>query len=79
MYISDNIGDYFSRLRNAQMGGLSFTYLRNTKYTTDILTVLQNEGLIKGFSLNNTSNLIKVFLRYNVYSYELFVRFPRVF
>jgi len=65
MYISDNIGDYFSRLRNAQKVGLSFTYLRNTKYTIDILTVLQEEGIIKGFSLNSSLNLIKVFLRYD--------------
>lgn len=65
MSITDKVGDYFSRIRNAQMLSLSFTYIRYTKFSLNLLKVLQNEGFIKGFSVNSSKNSIKVFLRYN--------------
>ena len=65
MYITDTVGDYFSRIRNAQTIGLSFTYIRYTKLSLNIVETLQEEGFIKGFSINSSKDQIKIFLRLN--------------
>lgn len=65
MYITDPVSDYFSQIRNAQMLNLSYTYIRNTDLSISILKALQQEGFIKGFSIQLSKNLIKVFLRDN--------------
>ena len=65
MFINDTISDYFSRISNAQMIGLAHTTINYTKFSYNILTSLEKEGFIKGFSINSNKKLIKVFFRYN--------------
>ena len=62
MFINDTISDYFSRISNAQMIGLAHTTINYSKFSYNILTSLEKEGFIKGFSINSNKKLIKVFL-----------------
>ena len=52
MFINDTISDYFSRISNAQMIGLAHTTINYSKFSYNILTSLEKEGFIKGFSIN---------------------------
>lgn len=63
--MTDYIGDHFSRIRNAQMSKQSFTFLNYTKISLNIVKILQDEGFIRGFSIDSSKKMIKTFLRYN--------------
>ncbi len=48
--INDPIGDLLTRIRNAQMRGLSKTQSPRSKLRGWVLDVLQSEGYIRGYS-----------------------------
>ncbi|WOI54480.1 30S ribosomal protein S8 [Parvularcula sp. LCG005] len=50
MAINDPIGDMLTRIRNAQMRGMSKTTTPASKLRQRVLDVLQTEGYIRGYS-----------------------------
>lgn len=50
MNISDPVGDMLTRIRNAQMRGMTKVQSPNSKMRVRILEVLQAEGYIRGFA-----------------------------
>lgn len=50
MNISDPVGDMLTRIRNAQMRGMTKVQSPNSKMRVRILEVLQAEGYIRGFT-----------------------------
>lgn len=50
MNINDPVGDLITRIRNAQMRGKSAVHSPTSKMRVRVLTVLADEGYIRGFS-----------------------------
>ena len=50
MAINDPVGDMLTRIRNAQMRGMSKTVTPASKLRARVLDVLQSEGYIRGYS-----------------------------
>jgi small subunit ribosomal protein S8 len=50
MNISDPLGDMLTRIRNAQMRGMSKVVTPSSKLRVRVLEVLINEGFIRGFT-----------------------------
>ena len=64
---NDLVSDMLTRIRNASMARHSFTRIRYSKLNIAILRVLQNDGYIKSFEIEeNTESkkAIKTFLKY---------------
>jgi small subunit ribosomal protein S8 len=57
MSMSDPIADLLTRIRNAQMAGLTTVNCPSSKIKQSILAVLKQEGYINGYSVND--DLIK--------------------
>jgi len=53
MSMSDPIADLLTRIRNAQMAGLTSVSCPSSKIKQAILEVLKQEGYITGFSVND--------------------------
>ena len=67
MTIIDPIGDMFTRIRNGQMRNLNSVYIPASKFRSKILEILQSEGYINSFFLDNNEKnkkVIKVNLKY---------------
>jgi len=56
MTLVDPIGDMFTRIRNGQMRNLNSVLIPASKFRSKILEILKNEGFIKDFKIDNTSN-----------------------
>lgn len=56
MAISDPLGDMLTRIRNAQMRGKSAVKTPASRLREGVLTVLQAEGYIRGFSRTEFGN-----------------------
>ena len=50
MAINDPVGDMLTRIRNAQMRGMSKTITPASKLRARVLDVLESEGYIRGYS-----------------------------
>ena len=67
MSVNDPIGDMLARIRNAQQRGKSKVNLPHSKLRENVLTVLQEEGFIRGFAvvqLGGNKAEIEVELKY---------------
>lgn len=53
MSMSDPIADLLTRIRNAQMAGLTTVHCPSSKIKQSILAVLKQEGYINGYSVND--------------------------
>jgi|TARA_B110000971_G_C19972382_1_gene483259 small subunit ribosomal protein S8 len=60
--VNSIVADGFARIKNAQSVNNLETTVLYSKFMLEILTVLRNEGYIRGFSLN--TGKIKVYLKY---------------
>lgn len=60
--VNSIVADGFARIKNAQSVNNLETTVLHSKFMLEILTVLRNEGYIRGFSLN--TGKIKVYLKY---------------
>ena len=56
MAISDPLGDMLTRIRNAQMCGKSAVKTPASRLREGVLTVLEQEGYIRGFSRTDFGN-----------------------
>ena len=56
MAISDTLGDMLTRIRNAQMRGKSAVKTPASRLREGVLTVLEQEGYIRGFSRTDFGN-----------------------
>ena len=56
MAISDPLGDMLTRIRNAQMRGKSAVKTPASRLREGVLTVLEQEGYIRGFSRTDFGN-----------------------
>ena len=56
MAISDPLGDMLTRIRNAQMRGRSAVKTPASRLREGVLTVLESEGFIRGFSRTEFGN-----------------------
>jgi len=64
---NDLVSDMLTRIRNASLARHSFTRVRYSNVNLGVLAVLQSEGYIKSYLLDEDANLpkdIKVFLKY---------------
>ena len=64
---NDLVSDMLTRIRNASLARHSFTRIRYSKLNLAILKVLENEGYIKEFYVEQDSNshpIIKTLLKY---------------
>lgn len=64
---NDLVSDMLTRIRNASLARHTFTTIRFNKLSLAVLKVLEAEGYINGFELEEQSNnitTIKVFLKY---------------
>jgi len=64
---NDLVSDMLTRIRNASLAKHSYTRIQYSKLNLAILKVLQSEGYIKNFFLEQATNntfLIKVILKY---------------
>ena len=67
MTIVDPIGDMFTRIRNGQMRLLNTIYVPASKFRSQILEVLKNEGFINNFRLEkkeDKKNILIIDLKY---------------
>ena len=69
MALTDPIGDMFSRIRNGQMRFLNSIDMPSSNFRKNILKILKNEGYIKDYYLEKTTNN-KDSLRINLKYYE---------
>ena len=60
MTIIDPIGDMFTRIRNGQMRNLNSVNIPASKFRSKILEILQSEGYINSFFLDNNEKNKKV-------------------
>ena len=66
MSMQDPISDLLTRMRNAQMAGHTSVEVPNSKIKRAILSVLQDEGFIEGFSATDgAKSSISVDLKYH--------------
>jgi small subunit ribosomal protein S8 len=56
MSLSDPIGDMIARIKNAQQRNHKNVELPSSNFKTKIANILKNEGFIKDFKIDNTSN-----------------------
>ena len=64
---NDLVSDMLTRIRNGSLARHSFTRIRYSKLNLGILQVLENEGYIQGYTVEEESNntkIIKAFLKY---------------
>ena len=64
---NDLVSDMLTRIRNASLARHSFARVRYSKLNLAILKVLENEGYIKTFQMEEKKNIlvsIKIFLKY---------------
>ncbi len=64
---NDLVSDMLTRIRNASLARHSFTRIRYSKVNLGVLQVLENEGYIQGYSVEeelNSTKIIKAFLKY---------------
>ena len=64
---NDLVSDMLTRIRNASLARHSFARVRYSKLNLAILKVLENEGYIKNFQMEEEKNIlvsIKIFLKY---------------
>ena len=67
MTIVDPIGDMFTRIRNGQMRLLNTIYVPASKFRSQILEILKNEGFINNFRLEkkeDKKNILIIDLKY---------------
>ena len=67
MTIVDPIGDMFTRIRNGQMRLLNSIDVPASKFRSQILEILKNEGFINNFRLEkkeDKKNILKIDLKY---------------
>ena len=60
---NDNIGDFLTRIRNANLIGRLNTLVPNTRLNYQILSILEKEGFIKSFNILSKRNII-LYLKY---------------
>ncbi len=56
------LGDLVSRLNVASKGHLTSIFVRRSRFSVELLSILYLNGLIRGFNIRG--NTIKVFLKY---------------
>lgn len=59
MFVNDPIGDMITRIRNAQRVGKKSVVAPHSKFRENVLNVLQREGYIRGFSVQEVRKDIK--------------------
>ncbi len=66
MSVQDPVADMLTSIRNAQMMGIQKINVPHSKFKTDILTVLKDEGYINEFDIISSDNkkTIQVALKY---------------
>lgn len=66
MSVQDPVADMLTSIRNAQMIGIQKIRVPHSKFKTDILTVLKDEGFIQEFDVVSSDNkkVIQVALKY---------------
>ena len=69
MTLTDPIGDMFSRIRNGQMRSLNSIAIPSSNFRQNILKILKDEGYIKDYFLEETTNNKKS-LKINLKYYE---------
>ena len=69
MTLTDPIGDMSSRIRNGQMRFLNSIEIPSSNFRKNILKILKNEGYIKDFFIEKTTNN-KISLRINLKYFE---------
>ena len=69
MTLTDPIGDMFSRIRNGQMRFLNSIEIPSSNFRKNILKILKDEGYIKDFFIEKTTNN-KISLRINLKYFE---------
>jgi len=62
MVLNNSLTDSIIRIKNGHKARKKIISLINSKLCVEILTILQNEGYIRGFKIDNRS--IKVYLKY---------------
>ena len=63
---NDLVSDMLTRIRNASLARHSFTRIRYSKVNLGVLQVLENEGYIQGYSVEeiDSTKVVKAFLKY---------------
>jgi small subunit ribosomal protein S8 len=67
MVVTDTIADTLTRIRNASAVQHQFVLVSNTKVVLNLVTLLKEEGYIKGFELTATDSVapqIRIALKY---------------
>jgi small subunit ribosomal protein S8 len=61
---NDLVSDMLTRIRNACLARHNFARVRYSKVNLSILKVLQGEGYIKSFEIEEQEKTVKIFLKY---------------
>jgi small subunit ribosomal protein S8 len=61
---NDLVSDMLTRIRNACLARHNFARVRYSKVNLSILKVLQGEGYIKNFEIEEQEKTVKIFLKY---------------
>nr|AYO28135.1 ribosomal protein S8 [Synura petersenii] len=61
---NDLVSDMLTRIRNACLARHNFARVRYSKVNLSILKVLQGEGYIKNFEIEEEEKTVKIFLKY---------------
>ena len=69
MTLTDPIGDMFSRIRNGQMRSLNSVEIPSSNFRKNILKILKEEGYIKDYYIEKTTNN-KITLKINLKYFE---------
>ena len=69
MALTDPIGDMFSRIRNGQMRSLNSVEIPSSNFRKNILKILKEEGYIKDYYIEKTTNN-KITLKINLKYFE---------
>lgn len=57
---------FFQHLKRATIQKKLYITYKNSQDLTDILKILQKAHIIGGYTKNNTDNLVKIFIRYDI-------------
>ena len=68
MSVSDPVADMLTKIRNASAAAFEYVDVTPSKLKMEIIKIMKNEGYVKNFkkiSLDDKSNVVRIFLKYD--------------